>query len=244
MNNSRPPGMKRLIERLERARRNKTNVYRGDMPDWCPGCGHFAVLKSLCEAAAQRDLPARNLALVSGGGTAGRLPYFMTIRGLNVPIGCVLPAAAGVKAANPALAVVAVCGDEDVAGRGAGYLAHAARNGTTVACLILRSHIAYPQGTPEPVALAIACGAPWVARAFAGEPEHCTRLMIEALSQPGFVVLEVISPCCEQGDADYAAVRSRVTFLSDEHKHDRRAQAADMAASIEPIYLGVFVRSL
>jgi len=47
----------------------------------------------------------------------------------------------------------------------------------------------------QPVQLALACGANFVARGFSGQPNEVARLIVEAIKHPGFSVVHVLSPC-------------------------------------------------
>ena len=49
-----------------------------DIPDadvaWCPGCGDFAILRSLKMALAELEIKPEEIVMVSGIGQAGKLP--------------------------------------------------------------------------------------------------------------------------------------------------------------------------
>jgi 2-oxoglutarate ferredoxin oxidoreductase subunit beta len=45
------------------------------------------------------------------------------------------------------------------------------------------------------VQLALACGANFVARGFAGQPNEVARLIVEGVRHPGFSVIHILSPC-------------------------------------------------
>src|SRR6185437_12073590 len=47
----------------------------------------------------------------------------------------------------------------------------------------------------NPMAIAIAAGANFVARGFSGDPDGLADLIIEGIRWPGFAFLEVLSPC-------------------------------------------------
>ena len=47
----------------------------------------------------------------------------------------------------------------------------------------------------DPLALAIAAGATFVARGFAGRSHELTDLIVEGIRWPGFAFIEVLSPC-------------------------------------------------
>ena len=47
----------------------------------------------------------------------------------------------------------------------------------------------------KPAALALASGAPWIARAYSGNPNQMARLIAQAVEHPGFSFLHVLSQC-------------------------------------------------
>jgi 2-oxoglutarate ferredoxin oxidoreductase subunit beta len=47
----------------------------------------------------------------------------------------------------------------------------------------------------KPAALALAAGAPWIARAYSGNPNQMAQLIAEAVEFPGFSFLHVLSQC-------------------------------------------------
>ena len=52
-------------------------VLTADHPTWCPGCGDFAVLAAIQQALAAMQVDPKDLAIVSGTGTAGAV---LTVR--------------------------------------------------------------------------------------------------------------------------------------------------------------------
>ena len=47
----------------------------------------------------------------------------------------------------------------------------------------------------KPAALALAAGAPWIARGYSGNPNQMAKLISEAITFPGFSFLHVLSQC-------------------------------------------------
>ncbi len=47
----------------------------------------------------------------------------------------------------------------------------------------------------RPLVIALAAGANFIARGFAGDPNRVTRLIVEAIRHPGFSFVEILSPC-------------------------------------------------
>lgn len=49
-------------------------------PNWCPGCGDYAVQMALQQAAVKLNLEPHQLALVSGIGCSGRIGGYLYVR--------------------------------------------------------------------------------------------------------------------------------------------------------------------
>src|SRR5436853_192936 len=82
---------------------------------WCPGCGDFSILAQLKQVLAGLGIPREDFVLVSGGGCAGRLPYYMNTYGFHGIQGRSPALATGIKVANPKLHIWVVTGDFDYA---------------------------------------------------------------------------------------------------------------------------------
>src|SRR5256885_14299139 len=73
----------------------------------------------------------------------------------------------------------------------------------------------------NPISLALAAGATFVARGFSGEQKHLTELIKQGIEHPGFSFLDVFSPCVTYNhDNTYQWFRPRVKKLEDDSAHD------------------------
>ncbi len=95
--------------------------------DWCPGCGDFGILNAVQMALFELKLEPHDVAIVSGIGCSGKTPHFVNTYGFHTLHGRSLPIATGIKLANTALTVVAVGGDGDGYGIGAGHFLNTGR---------------------------------------------------------------------------------------------------------------------
>ena len=50
---------------------------------WCPGCGDYAILKSVEKTLADIQAVPENTVFVSGIGCAARFPYYMATYGFH-----------------------------------------------------------------------------------------------------------------------------------------------------------------
>lgn len=187
-------------------------------PTWCPGCGNFGMWQALRAAYANLELPFEKLAVVWGIGCHGNGADFTRCQGFHALHGRALPAATGLHLANPELTVVVEMGDGDGYGIGLGHFAHSCRRNLDLTVVAHDNQIyglttgqaspttdqgmhtvSTPTGVLEQpvntIGLAIAEGATFVARGFAGDVPHLTGLIEQAISHRGFAVLDVFQPC-------------------------------------------------
>ncbi len=96
----------------------------------------------------------------------------------------------------------------------------------------------------NPISLALAAGATFVARGFSGEQKHLTELMRQGVQHKGFSFLDVFSPCVTYNhDNTYQWFRPRVKKLEDDSAYDATDWTAAMEKSLlwgEEIPIGKF----
>jgi len=187
-------------------------------PVWCPGCGDYSVLSSVTKAFSLLALQPENIAVVSGIGCSSRIPAYTTCYGFHGVHGRALAAATGLKLARPDLTVVATGGDGDGYSIGGNHFLHACRRNVDMTYVVMDNHVygmtkgqSSPTTEPDwdsklspggtgmrsfnPLVIALAAGANFIARGFAGDPNTTAALIAEAISAPGFSFVEVLSPC-------------------------------------------------
>jgi len=226
-------------------------------PDWCPGCGDFGVLKSIKEAILELRIPPHEVLIVSGIGCSSNLPGFIHAYGVHSLHGRALPVATGAALANHALHVVAVGGDGDGFGIGMGHFIHAMRRNLNLTYIVMDNEVyglttgqaspttteghktkSTPRGNVEkpvqPLALALATGATYVARGFSAEQKQLTKLVSGAIAHRGFSLIDVFSPCVTFNTVNtYPWFKERVYKLEDEKGYDTTDLVAAMEKSME-----------
>ncbi|MFH1625739.1 MAG: 2-oxoacid:ferredoxin oxidoreductase subunit beta [Pseudomonadota bacterium] len=185
---------------------------------WCPGCGNFSILEAVKEALVKSGLEPRQVLFVSGIGQAAKTPHYLNANVFNGLHGRSLPVATGAKLANPGLTVIVESGDGCNYGEGGNHFLAAIRRNIDVT-LIAHNNQVYGltkgQASPtseegfitkvqpggvtsaafNPVAVAVAMHAGFVARAFAGLVDHLSDTILQAISHRGFSLVDVLQPC-------------------------------------------------
>lgn len=233
---------------------------------WCPGCGNLGIRNALERALRELPIPARNIVFTSGIGQAAKMPHYLDVNYFNGLHGRSVPLATGIKLARPELTVIAYSGDGCLYGEGGNHFIHAIRKNIDITILTSDNKVygltkgqSSPttdlgmknsldpggnENTPlNPLSLAIALGAPFVARAFAGEPEHLKAVITEAILFPGIALVDILQPCVAFNKINtYQYYRERVSIL--EAPALNRFEAMKMAETWgEKIPIGVIYKN-
>ena len=187
-------------------------------PTWCPGCGDFGVVAGVEMALKRLAIPSQNVVIVSGIGCSSNLPHFLSAFGFHAIHGRSLPVAEGIRWGNHGLTVIGTGGDGDGFGIGVGHFVHTMRRNVDMTYVTMDNQIyglttgqASPtstlgqktKSTPggvienpiDPIALALASGATYVARGFSGDVKHLADLIANGIQHKGFAFVDVFSPC-------------------------------------------------
>ena len=197
----------------------KTDVHN----DWCPGCGDFGIVNAIQMALAEMGIQRDKAAMFSGIGCSGKTSHFINTYGVHTLHGRVLTFAQGAKIANPQLTVVAIGGDGDGLGIGAGHFVAAGRRNVDMTYIIFDNGVyglTKGQASPtlklgektkslpspntnsnvNPIGLAIASGFTFVARGYSYDVRHLKDLIIQAVQHKGLSFLDVLQPCPTYND--------------------------------------------
>ena len=224
-------------------------------PDWCPGCGDFGVLAALQKALVELRIPTHDTVTISGIGCSSNLPGYINTYGMHTLHGRALAVATGLKLANHELTVLVTGGDGDGFGIGGNHFVHSMRRNVDLLYIVMDNQIyglttgqtsptsrvgmktkSMPFGNIEapinPISLALAAGATFVARGFSGEQKHLTELIKQGIEHKGFSFLDVFSPCVTYNhDNTYQWFRPRVKKLEDDSAYDPADWTAAMVKS-------------
>ena len=108
---------------------------------WCPGCGDYAILKTVTKTLADVGASQENTAFVSGIGCSSRFPYYVDTYGFHTIHGRAPAVATGLKLANPELDVWVVTGDGDGLSIGGNHLLHTLRRNVGLKILLFNNEI-------------------------------------------------------------------------------------------------------
>ena len=243
-----------------------TNAYDLDNIDiaWCPGCGNFPILKALKQALTDIGIDPINLVLVSGIGQAAKIPHYLKTNLFNGLHGRALPAATGIKAANPALTVIAESGDGDMYGEGGNHFIHTVRRNPDITNIV-HDNMVYGltkgQASPtsqkgfvtsvqvagvflepfNPLAVAIALDASFVARAFSGDIEQTAQIIRKAIGHTGYALVDILQPCVSFNKINtHQWFKDHCYYLDESHDASDRHEAFKKATETDKLPLGIF----
>ncbi len=234
---------------------------------WCPGCGNFGILKSLRQTLLDLGKSPREVLLVGGIGQAAKTPQYLRTNAFSGLHGRSLPAAVAAKMVNPALTVIVDTGDGDSYGEGGNHFLHNIRRNVDIAHFVHDNQIygltkgqASPTSDPcsgpedrsacnrntpfNPLLVALAAGATFVARSFSGDAAHLEMTMRAAILHQGYALVDILQPCVSFNKRNtFAYYKERVYELPASHDAgDRMAAMAKAMEHGEKIPIGIFYR--
>jgi len=213
-------------------------------PDWCPGCGDYGVLAAVEKALVELQIPRHEVVTISGIGCSSNFPGFIDTYGVHTLHGRSLAAASGLKLANHSLTVLVTGGDGDGFGIGGNHFVHTIRRNIDLTYIVMDNQIyglttgqtsptsrlgmktkSMPFGNLEapvnPISLALAAGATFVARGFSADQKHLTELIKQGIQHKGFSFIDVFSPCVTYNhDNTFQWFRPRVRRLEEDSGYD------------------------
>src|SRR6184192_2042561 len=200
---------------------------------WCPGCGDYAILNNVQKVMPDLGIPREKVVFVSGIGCSSRFPYYMNTYGFHSIHGRAPAIATGIKTANPELSVWVITGDGDALSIGGNHFMHALRRNLDINYILFNNRIygltkgqysptsvfgqrtkSTPMGVIDypvnPLSLAIASEATFVARSIDIDVKHLGSMVEAAAKHKGVSFLEVYQNCniFNDGAFDYFAERS------------------------------------
>jgi 2-oxoglutarate ferredoxin oxidoreductase subunit beta len=195
---------------------------------WCPGCGDYAILAQMQKMLPRLQVPRENLVFISGIGCSSRFPYYVETYGFHTIHGRAPTIASGLKTARPELSVFVITGDGDGLSIGGNHLLHAMRRNLDITIILFNNRIygltkgqfsptsemgkvtkSSPYGTTErplnPIRIALAAGATFVARSIDRDTAHLEETLYQAAKHRGVSFVEVYQNCNIFNNGAFAA---------------------------------------
>ena len=229
------------------------NVFQTYETAWCPGCGNFSILECLKNALDELGKEPHEVLVAAGIGQAAKTPQYISANAFCGLHGRGLPAAVAAKIANEKLTVIVNTGDGDSYGEGGNHFIHNIRRNVDITHFVHDNQIyglTKGQASPtsieglvtgvqtdgninipfNPILLAIAAGAGFVARAFTGNQEQLTSLMKQAIEYNGYALVDILQPCVSFNKVNtYAWYNERVYELDEGYDPTNKIGAMEKA---------------
>ena len=231
---------------------------------WCPGCGNYWILNMMKQTLLELNISPKELVIVSGIGQAAKIPQYFKTNYFNGLHGRTLPPATAIKISNPNLTVIAESGDGDMYGEGGNHFIHAIRRNPDITNIIHNNMVygltkgqASPTSgvgfrTPiqingvvaepfNPISIAIALDASFVARAFSGDIKETKNILKKAIKHNGFALVDIFQPCVSFNKINtYDWFKEHTYYLDDSYDPSDRVDAFKKSIQTDKLPLGVF----
>jgi 2-oxoglutarate/2-oxoacid ferredoxin oxidoreductase subunit beta len=189
---------------------------------WCPGCPNYMILEAVKQTISKfvddKKYKVEEFAIATDIGCHAKIFDYLNLSGINCLHGRALPTAIGMKIGNPNLKVVAFAGDGAVYSEGIEHFVHAFRYNPNLTLIVHDNQsfsLTTGQPTPttqqgfiskaeplgvfdkpfNPIKIALAAGATFVARTNARDIAHMVEIFSKAIEHKGFSFVEVIQDC-------------------------------------------------
>ena len=230
---------------------------------WCPGCGNFPIRETIISALNELNLDPTQVVFSSGIGQAAKMPQYIDSNYFNGLHGRGLSVASAIAQVNPKITVIAEGGDGDMYGEGGNHLIHNIRRNPNLVHIV-HDNMVYgltkgqaaptsPIGlvTPtqidgvynepiNPMALALALGATFVARGFSGDSAKTKELIKQAIQHKGYAIIDIFHPCVTYNKVNtFAWYKKNTYWLDEKHDPSNKDAALKLALDTERLACGV-----
>ena len=199
---------------------------------WCPGCGDYAILRSVQKVMPQIGVPKENIVFISGIGCSSRFPFYMNTFGFHTVHGRAPTVASGLKSVNPDLDVWLITGDGDGFSIGGNHMMHLLRRNINVKVLLFNNRIygltkgqysptsvlgqktkSSPTGAFDhpinPTSVAIGSEATFIARTADNQLKHMEETILRASKHKGTAFVEIMQNCVIFNDGAWDEVTNK-----------------------------------
>lgn len=189
---------------------------------WCPGCPNFMIMEAAKQTMAdfvnEGKFAHTDFAMTADIGCHAKMFDYLNISGIYGLHGRAIPTATGMKIGNPNLKVLTFAGDGATYSEGMTHFMHAFRyNVDTTLIVHDNQSFSLTKGQPtatsqkgfiapseplgsfdkpfNPIQIALACNATFIARTNARDIEHMKEIFKKAILHQGFSYIEVMQDC-------------------------------------------------
>ncbi len=260
-----------MVKIKSKSKRKRYNLKPNDFntlrkPTWCLGCGNYGIWNSLKKTFVNLNLKPHEILIVYGIGCSGNGANFIKTYAFHALHGRALPVATGVKLSNHKLNVIIMGGDGDGVGIGGNHFIHTCRRNINMTYLLHNNKIyglttgqtaptsdrgfktkSTPLGVLEkpvnPVLMALAAGATFVARGFSGDTRHLREIIKRAIKHRGFSFIDILQPCVTFNKQNtYDFYREKTYKLEELKNYDKNDlnKAIEKSMDEEKIPIGIF----
>src|SRR6185503_9839887 len=232
--------------------------YKGGKTTLCAGCGHNSISERIVECFYELGIEPWKVAKFSGIGCSSKSPaYFLSMaHGFNSVHGRMPSVATGAMLANRSILGIGVTGDGDTASIGLGQFMHLLRRNLPFVYIIedngvygltkgqfsatadlgskLKTGVLNDLPPFDCCALALRCGATFVARSFSGDKRQLVAILKAAIVHNGLSVIDVISPCTTFNDHEGST--KSYSYMKD---HDEALHELDFVPSFDDISVNI-----
>lgn len=193
---------------------------------WCPGCGDYAILKSMQKVIPDLGRKKEEFVFISGIGCSSRFPYYLDTYGMHSIHGRAAAIATGLKTSRPELSVWVITGDGDSLSIGGNHFIHVLRRNPDLNILLFNNQIygltkgqfsptsemgkitkSSPAGTADmpfnPLSLALGANVTFIARTLDRDPSHQQTIYKRAYQHKGCSLVEIYQNCNVFNDAAF-----------------------------------------
>lgn len=199
---------------------------------WCPGCGDYSILAQVQKTMPKLGLPKEDFVVISGIGCSSRFPYYMDTYGIHSIHGRAPTLATGLAISNPNLSVWVITGDGDALSIGGNHFIHTIRRNIDLNVILFNNRVygltkgqfsptsrqghrskSSPMGSIEqpinPIALALAANATFIARALDADTKHMGEVFKAAAEHKGTSLVEVYQNCVIFNPTEWGELQDR-----------------------------------
>jgi len=197
---------------------NKQNLSTKETITWCPGCPNHLILESVKQAIAGSGLKQTDFAITTDIGCNAKIYDYLNLSGIYGLHGRSVVTGLGIKLGNPKLKVLSFIGDGGNYDEGIAHFIHALNYNQDMVIIVHDNQSfslttgqptatsqqgyvskASPEGEKirplNPIKLALASNATFIARANARDIAHTAEVLGKAIKHKGCSFVEIIQDC-------------------------------------------------